>query len=100
MKKLSILTILILHTIIIKSQCLEQRTAYEAYYEKNNSNLDPIEGFWSVTISVKLYLNGELVKNYSQSQASERAVIKDGTSFLACHKYGGYPYTDQINFAP
>jgi S1-C subfamily serine protease len=100
MKKLLFLTTLLIQTVVVNAQCLEERVKYEEYYEKNISNLNPLEGFWSVSFTAKLYLNGELVNTNSQSQASERAIIKDGSSFLACHKYGGYPSPEVIVFTP
>jgi S1-C subfamily serine protease len=76
------------------------RTSFESYFEKNNSNLDPIEGFWSVSGSIKLYFNGELISNQSKSQAKEWAVIKDGNLYKVCDIYGDNPDDQIMEFTP
>ena len=88
MKRLIFLTIIIFHTLGISGQCLINRTAFETYFEKNFSTLDPIEGFWSVSFSSKLYLNGDLKRGEHKSQAKDWAIIKDGSSFRVCDIYG------------
>ena len=98
MRKTIISILCLLYGFSMCAQCLEERSAFESYYQKNLSGLDPIEGFWSVTVNSKLYLNGELINDFSKSQAAEWAIIKDGESFHACHKYGGYKYDYEIYF--
>jgi len=93
MKKLYFLVFLFLFPFNLKSQCLSSKSAFESYYEKNISELDPIEGFWSTSRNARLYFNGELVHNESESQISELAVIKDGSNFKVCDMYGNnYTY--------
>lgn len=100
MNKLFFLIILLLFTSELCAQCFEERNKYETYYKENISTLNDLEGFWSVTLNAKLYLNGELINQITKSQISEWAIIKYGTSFRACHKYGGYPYDSKLVFIP
>jgi S1-C subfamily serine protease len=88
MKRLIFLTFILLQTLGIRGQCLINRTAFETYFEKNISTLDPIEGFWSVSVNSKLYLNGELQRSDNKSQVKDWAIIKDGSSFRVCDIYG------------
>lgn len=100
MKKVTLITILFFVTICLSAQCLYNRTAFETYYEKNISTLDPLEGFWSVTINFKLYLNGELVDNNTKSQAKDWAIIRDGSSLKVCDIYGENSTDQVIEFTP
>lgn len=88
MTKLTFLTTILFYTLGLNGQCLYNRTAFETYFEKHISTLDPIEGFWSVSLSSKLYLNGELVNSYNKTQVTNWAIIKDGSSFRVCDIYG------------
>ena len=89
MRQLILQTLLFLTVINLNAQCLFNRTAFETYYEKNLSELNDIEGFWSVTMEQKVYLNGEIVANFNKPQVKEWAIIKHGTSlFSVCDIYG------------
>ncbi len=67
------------------TQCLETEDAYKDFYNKNISTLDPIEGVWSVSRSVKLYnLNNELVDSKFDPQAGKDAIIRVGDKFIVC----------------
>lgn len=88
MKNLVVACILAFLSTDGNSQCLFNRTAFEKYYDDNASNLDQIEGLWSVTISSNFYYNGELVQTHNKSQAQDWAVIRVGNSFRVCDLYG------------
>lgn len=100
MNKISALLILLFASFNLDAQCLYNRTAFETFIEKNISNIDPIEGFWSVTFISKLYLNGELVKSDSKSQIKDWAIIKDGSSFRVCDIYGENRTAWIVEFSP
>jgi len=76
-------------SIDLSAQCLYNRTAFESYFDSNIASLNPIEGFWSVTLNEKVYLNGRLVASNEKSQIKEWAIVRvDGSTFRVCDVYG------------
>ncbi|HAY34722.1 MAG TPA: hypothetical protein DCY06_11385, partial [Bacteroidetes bacterium] len=60
-------------------------TAYADYYKENVTDLDQIEGIWSVNVEFKAYYNDEFIQGISKSQYFELAVIRNGSDFIVCN---------------
>jgi S1-C subfamily serine protease len=99
-KYLNILTILFFASVSLKAQCLNNKDAFENHFETNFSHLNQIEGFWSVTVNLKLYFENELVRNVSKYQVSEWAIIRAGEIFRACEVNGNNPLSNILEFTP
>jgi len=85
MKTISLLIIGILSFLQISGQCLNSETEFRDFYKKNLSSLDPIEGIWSITQTVKAYdQNNRLVDGLTESQSSLVAVVKKDTYYSVC----------------
>jgi len=83
-----IATILVLQT---SGQGLNSEQEFKEYYRKNISTIDPIEGIWSVSFTVKNIYQNEVIQSENTPQSETVAVIKkndyystfntDGSSF-------------------
>lgn len=86
MKKLIIsflLLIIVGHPV--NAQCWKNRAEWETYFKAKISNLDPIEGIWSNSNTVKVYDNyNRLVDSRYNSQAQTIAIFKEGNTYKTC----------------
>ena len=100
MKKLYIIIILLIVSSNLIAQCLSDRIAYETYFDQNISKLNYIEGIWSVSVIERLYFKGDLVRNESTPQVSERAIVKSGNVFISCSTEEYDNISSKVEFTP
>jgi S1-C subfamily serine protease len=76
-------------------QCLNSEQAYEKYFKENITNLNPIEGIWSVTETDKIYdQTNQLVGSQSNPQVGYVAIIKNDDYFFVCGTSGNLVGTE------
>ncbi|TRZ66737.1 PEGA domain-containing protein [bacterium] len=63
---------------------MEGENEWISYFNKNINSLNPIEGIWRITVNIKVYHNGELIRSEEKSQDRNNAIIKYGSSFRLC----------------
>jgi hypothetical protein len=56
MEKVLAFIFAIFFALLSNSQDLSSKSEYKDYFRKNISNLDPIEGIWSVSVTVSEYI--------------------------------------------
>jgi len=100
LKKLYIIIILLIVSSNLIAQCLSDRIAYETYFDQNISKLNYIEGIWSVSVIERLYFKGDLVRNESTPQVSERAIVKSGNVFISCSTEEYDNISSKVEFTP
>jgi S1-C subfamily serine protease len=98
--KTAILNILLFFICFnVFSQCLDNRKAFESYFENNKSSLNQIEGIWSVSLYEESYYNGKLEDSSQESQYDEWVIIKDqGNTFKVCRIDNPLPTEFVIEF--
>ncbi|MFZ1322605.1 MAG: serine protease [Ignavibacteria bacterium] len=84
MKNVFIVFLLFVVRLNLSAQCFNSKIDFENYFEQNISNLDLLEGIWSITVTLNYYHNNKFVSSEETSQASEWAIIRDGSKFRAC----------------
>lgn len=82
-----VLTILAL-TLLTKTfgQCSETESSFKEYVRKNIQTIDPIEGIWTVTSTLKIYdANKRVIDSYEgQGQVLNIAIKRQGDKFTVC----------------
>ena len=97
-KTLHIFIVFLSMTIQLNAQCLNSKAEFENYFLTNISNLDPIEGIWSMSAGAKTFNKDELFAELPmKSQLNEYAIIKDGSLFKLC-KITGTPMENIVEF--
>jgi S1-C subfamily serine protease len=80
---LSCLVFLIVQTI--NAQCAKSRTEWENYFKERINYLDPIEGIWDASRTLKLYSPDNVLQGkQNESQIATYAIYKEGESFNTC----------------
>ena len=69
-------------------QCFNTANDFKQYYKTNLATIDPIEGLWSASRTVKIYRYNSLIDTKYESQVGEWAIIKDGDNYKSCNPYG------------
>jgi S1-C subfamily serine protease len=84
-KKIFVAALYSLFVSNIYGQCLGDEQAFKDYFNKNISNLDPVEGIWSANSTMKIYNQyNQLVSSKYTPQGAQWAIIRDGNSFKLC----------------
>jgi S1-C subfamily serine protease len=82
------------------TQCLNSETEFKNYFDKNINTLDPIEGSWSSSGTMSVYINGVLTNKQSDAQYYDAlAIIKNGNKFIQC-RLDGQVMEMKIEFTP
>ena len=72
-------------------QCLNSEQAFKEFYKQNISTLDPIEGLWSTSSTVKFYDQyNQLALTQNNPQITTLAVIKKDDYYFVCKSDGSY----------
>lgn len=85
MKKTLFIIISIVTAMHSFGQCLSSEQSFKDYFTKNISTNEPIEGIWSLNLTVKIYNQyNQLISNEYSPQISKVVIIRDGDKFKTC----------------
>ncbi len=69
----------------LHAQCSEIASDYKTYLLTHSLNLDPIEGKWNVSRTVKIYVNNRVVKLYKEGSVQSWLILKKDNHFSVCN---------------
>lgn len=69
----------------LHAQCAEITSDYKTYLLTHSLTLDPVEGKWLVTRTVKIYLNNRVVKLYKEGSVQSWLILKKDDHFAVCN---------------